>query len=764
MLMGKENKRIFTFWEPKKSIPAYIELCIDTWRKFLPEYEIIIVDYSNLAEYIGDFYDKSLYTNFSLAKQADAIRAALLSKYGGLWLDADTIVTSYKARSFLNNQSYFSMVGRHIAFIKADTKSYIVQQWAQRAKERILIYKKAKEQNLNNKDYEVYYFLGNGCINDNIEKIVKEGNIDEFTEFDRRSTGIIMEALYDYKNNISKNAIQSYVDFYFNNDYSDFLMENEGGLLLLHNSWTPPQYKTMSKEDFLQQKNTLAVFFNKIFQEERKMPYFITTKNDGNSSSLLNLLQTMYIAYKATGKDNFKFIWNPLSNAEPDLYKKFQDRNILMPTIDDKNNIFSADFIEKYFIEVAPKNNKMIGDSEIVSFVNGKASFAEADFYCVTSKNLSNALKNYKNQYTLYRKEMKQIWKNIQFSDSVKEVIELAKKQAKKLKNFIAIQVRSGDGVYIPSIYRKTKSFEEYVTTCEHAIFLIEENPDKQILVFGDDINSIEEALKVCNKKNAIPISSIYRKISDSYKKFSDFEKYIFDVTIIAESEIIYYTSGVPQVSYFINDNVTLINNYSVGTISKRYETSVKYFPLLKLNASQKAFSLLHLFKMALSLNLDIAIAINYLHQALEYDYDNDKYRIYIVDTYGKNNETDKAENYLSETLKTRDKQFVETLLFRTYWTGINFLRLFNFYLDTASENYPYISFVAAKICEFQGDIAKAFQFCQYSFKAIFIHNIISSPARIPGVNPPALEKTPFGITTAEVHTGDKNVFAYSSK
>ena len=34
-----DKKYIFTFWEPKSKIPAYIQLCMDTWKKFLPEYE-----------------------------------------------------------------------------------------------------------------------------------------------------------------------------------------------------------------------------------------------------------------------------------------------------------------------------------------------------------------------------------------------------------------------------------------------------------------------------------------------------------------------------------------------------------------------------------------------------------------------------------------------------------------------------------------------------------------------------------------------------
>ncbi|EIV6317646.1 hypothetical protein L9S93_001830, partial [Campylobacter coli] len=49
------------------------------------DYRVVILDYSNLHNFLPkDFYDESLYENFSLPKQADAIRAAVLYLYGGI--------------------------------------------------------------------------------------------------------------------------------------------------------------------------------------------------------------------------------------------------------------------------------------------------------------------------------------------------------------------------------------------------------------------------------------------------------------------------------------------------------------------------------------------------------------------------------------------------------------------------------------------------------------------------------------------------------
>ena len=137
------TKRIFTFWEPKTNLPAYLKLCMQTWQKFLPEYEVVILDYTNLSYWLGkDFFDKSLFKNFSLPKQADAIRCAVLKKYGGIWMDCDTIITSNKVRDFLDSTSSFVLIGQHVAFISATPDSYVLDKWLRGIRFRLEFYKK----------------------------------------------------------------------------------------------------------------------------------------------------------------------------------------------------------------------------------------------------------------------------------------------------------------------------------------------------------------------------------------------------------------------------------------------------------------------------------------------------------------------------------------------------------------------------------------------------------------------------------------------
>ena len=75
---------VYTFWEPREKMPYYIKLCMETWKKNLPNAEIVLLDYKNLGEYIDvkEFNPILFSGRFKLALIADALRVALLAKHG----------------------------------------------------------------------------------------------------------------------------------------------------------------------------------------------------------------------------------------------------------------------------------------------------------------------------------------------------------------------------------------------------------------------------------------------------------------------------------------------------------------------------------------------------------------------------------------------------------------------------------------------------------------------------------------------------------
>lgn len=259
-LYSDKGFRLFTFWEPKEKMPAYIRLCMQTWKKFLPECEVVLLDYSNLEEWLGNnVYDEILFRDFSLPKQADAIRCALLKKYGGLWLDADTILTSPQVKDYLMIDSELVMISKHLAFIKVNNNSKIIADWYNQIQYNLKFYKDVKYQNnavqkiLHPRRYrrvENWDYLGNYILH----KMLKTKNKKKFFSIDRME----INALPELNNKKNDNLVENYQNFYFENDYSQDVIKNTKGIILLHNSWTPQQFLEMNEEEFLSRNNTLS--------------------------------------------------------------------------------------------------------------------------------------------------------------------------------------------------------------------------------------------------------------------------------------------------------------------------------------------------------------------------------------------------------------------------------------------------------------------------------------------------------------------------
>lgn len=270
------EKRIFIFWEPKENIPPYLQLCMKTWEKFLPEYEIVVLDYENLDTWLGkDFYPKTLFEHFSLPIQADAIRCAVLNKYGGIWLDVDTIITSEKVKELFNINSQFILIQKHIGFIIAEKNAKILTYWQKNIFKNLKLAQVFYHENTSHlikfliKKFYSHKFLtwdclGNGIIN----KKLHTKNKKIFYKINRDEIYALPEISYKKKNNLQNSLPENYIDFYFHNNHASEVLSQNKGIISLHNSWTPTNYKEMSKEEFLQCDNTLAGIFKYLLDSD----------------------------------------------------------------------------------------------------------------------------------------------------------------------------------------------------------------------------------------------------------------------------------------------------------------------------------------------------------------------------------------------------------------------------------------------------------------------------------------------------------------
>ncbi|CAE8637764.1 unnamed protein product [Polarella glacialis] len=83
---------IWSYWDkgPAK-LSDFRRLCVDTWRAMNPDWEIRVLDSRSVWDVIQPSELPRQWRDMYVPFQADAVRLALLAKYGGVWMDPATI-------------------------------------------------------------------------------------------------------------------------------------------------------------------------------------------------------------------------------------------------------------------------------------------------------------------------------------------------------------------------------------------------------------------------------------------------------------------------------------------------------------------------------------------------------------------------------------------------------------------------------------------------------------------------------------------------
>ena len=260
-------KRIWAFWEPKTAIPGYIQLCLKTWKKGFPDSELVVLDYENLGEYLTqEEQDAVLLKTMSLPMQADCIRCALLKKFGGVWLDTDTLFTKplddrfAKADVSIVARVRKGKIDNYGAFICAmRPEAKFICDWHAQLVERIA---KARRW----RDSVLYWLLRhrdwrqmrrwNYCMNAMIDPLAATADAKDYQAILEETVCAHPEERMATGEEADRS--QLYRDFWFRpGDPADVLRDN-AGILMLHNSWTPPEYRAMSADEFLNADVRLA--------------------------------------------------------------------------------------------------------------------------------------------------------------------------------------------------------------------------------------------------------------------------------------------------------------------------------------------------------------------------------------------------------------------------------------------------------------------------------------------------------------------------
>ena len=94
LTIPKSENNIWMYWENKRGHkkPAYLQLCYDTVIHHCSKsFNIYLLDKLTILKYLPNLRS-DLDQKLNIPPKCDYLRYSLLEKYGGIWLDADTIV------------------------------------------------------------------------------------------------------------------------------------------------------------------------------------------------------------------------------------------------------------------------------------------------------------------------------------------------------------------------------------------------------------------------------------------------------------------------------------------------------------------------------------------------------------------------------------------------------------------------------------------------------------------------------------------------
>jgi len=252
---------MWIYWDDlngENNRPAYISLCIDTIKKNSYDFTLIILNKNNINEYLPELEQINKIYNLEkllLAQRVDIYRIMLLYKYGGFYLDADTILLSspIKLYNLLDKYDY-------IGYGCTGNKCF-PEQGYKNPSNGIMISRKKTKLMLN---------IFNNIINklqSNITKNIDYKQPSHYFDFGKYA---IWDELknHDYYHITSEIGIRDTngywvtADRLFSNEDFKFYQEDKLLMVVLYNNMMD-DLKNISKHEILNNNWRVSYFFNK---------------------------------------------------------------------------------------------------------------------------------------------------------------------------------------------------------------------------------------------------------------------------------------------------------------------------------------------------------------------------------------------------------------------------------------------------------------------------------------------------------------------
>lgn len=126
---NKAPKIIWTYWDNPDRIPKVVEMCMESWKKWNADYEIILLTKKNYLDYVNIPYEITSNKNFNdnPARFSDLVRINVLTEFGGVWVDSSVLLKDSIDKWLFPRPGEFS--GFYIDGFTEIKDSPIVENW-----------------------------------------------------------------------------------------------------------------------------------------------------------------------------------------------------------------------------------------------------------------------------------------------------------------------------------------------------------------------------------------------------------------------------------------------------------------------------------------------------------------------------------------------------------------------------------------------------------------------------------------------------------
>ena len=134
------NKSVYMLWlQGFDRAPSIVKRCVQSWQYYNPSWTIVLLDTTNLKDYIDDLDNYIDLSQYTIERQeiANIVRCILLHRYGGVWADA-TVFCNQPLDEWLHKyieQGFFAYAApgkdRLLSnwFLYSDKENYIMERW-----------------------------------------------------------------------------------------------------------------------------------------------------------------------------------------------------------------------------------------------------------------------------------------------------------------------------------------------------------------------------------------------------------------------------------------------------------------------------------------------------------------------------------------------------------------------------------------------------------------------------------------------------------